>query len=271
MGQMTSSLNLEAFGIQLPGRDQIADEGGRKPRAVTCQRPLARHNTKYRVLISNTEVQIFGWPSKGGVIIHDHIDAIDLEFLGLDPLDLPETPFPDQNDEDTFCQRLLLLGATWWDSTARRQLLWVARDMDIGLVRELANFTEKGEMERRARWWDSAIRRQILDMIEPPDRELLQEIDAFAVNGELVPTERERCFVSVGWPTTEGLWVAELDSTLWALDGGDLIYPTDRARLTLARTMDERCQILRDHFDATFYEDVKDYKGLAFLNSWQDR
>jgi hypothetical protein len=35
------------------------------------------------------DVRIYAWPSRGGVIILDDTEAIDFEFLGLNPLDLP--------------------------------------------------------------------------------------------------------------------------------------------------------------------------------------
>ncbi len=43
-----------------------------------------------RTLLGGREFYIYAWPSKGGVIILDHADAIDLEYLGLDPIDLPK-------------------------------------------------------------------------------------------------------------------------------------------------------------------------------------
>lgn len=43
------------------------------------------------------------------------------------------------------------------------------------------------------------------------------------------------------------------------------------AWLRMARTMDERCLILRDQFKANSEEYVKRYKGHALLNSWETR
>jgi len=69
------------------------------------------------------------------------------------------------------------------------------------------------------------------------------------------------------------LWVAEFDATFASVDEEDNLLPHDEGagRLRMARTMDERCAILRDRFKAIFYEYVKDYKGYAFLNSWETR
>ena len=40
-------------------------------------------------------------------------------------------------------------------------------------------------------------------------------------------------------------------------------------RLRMARTMDERCAILRDRFKASFYQDLRNYKDYGFFNSWE--
>jgi hypothetical protein len=96
---------------------------------------------------------------------------------------------------------------------------------------------------------------------------------SFSLGNEPPPTMREKRFVKVGWPSTGGLWVAEFDTTFAGVDEEDNLLPDDlgAARLQMARTMDERCTILRDRFKATFYEHLKDYKGLAFLNSWETK
>jgi len=198
-------------------------------RSPTCQPQMSRYDSTRRTAMTNVDVCIYAWPSKGGVIIHDHAEAVDLEFLGLDPLDPPTERLPDQNDEDAFCQRLLLLGAKWWDSEARFCLLKSADEMD-----------------------DRAI--QALEYGTAP-----------------IPTMRERRWVSVAWPTTGGLWVAEFDTTLWGIIEDDNLLPCKSARLKLARTMDERSQVLRDHFRPKFYDDVREYKGYAFLNSWEEK
>lgn len=44
----------------------------------------------------------------------------DFDFLHLDPLDPLLRHNADQDIEGAFCQALLRLGATWWDSEARR-------------------------------------------------------------------------------------------------------------------------------------------------------
>jgi hypothetical protein len=187
---------------------------------ITCP-----YDSTVRALFTDKDVHIYGWPSRGGVIVLDSVEAIDFEFLGLNPLDPPMKRLDDKAAEDAFCRRLLLLGAKWWDSEARYTV--VAR----------------------------------------------LEVDGVRANEEPPPTMREKRFVKVGWPSTGGLWVAEFDTTFAGVDEEDNLLPYDEgaARLRMARTMDERCAILRDRFKARFYENVKHYKGYAYLNSWETK
>jgi len=166
------------------------------------------------------------------VIILDNAEAIDFEFLGLDPLNPPVERLDDQVAEDAFCQQLLLLGPKWWDSEARYSILV---EMEVG-----GGHRADG---------------------------------VFRVDEAPTPTMREKRFVKVGWPSTGGLWVAEFDTTFAGVDEEDNLLPDDEGagRLWMARTMDERCAILRDRFKATFHKDMKDYKGYAFLNSWETK
>jgi hypothetical protein len=81
---------------------------------ITCP-----YDSTVRAKFTDDDIRIYAWPSRGGVIILDDAEAIDFEFLGLNPLDPPVERLDDQAAEDAFCQRLLLLGAKWWDSEAR--------------------------------------------------------------------------------------------------------------------------------------------------------
>lgn len=75
-----------------------------------------------RTVFSDCDTDIWGWPSKGGLITLE-ADAVDFEFLGLDRLDPPMKRLADQAEEDEFCKRLLLLGAHWWSGSDRRALV----------------------------------------------------------------------------------------------------------------------------------------------------
>ncbi|KAI9890357.1 MAG: hypothetical protein M1814_004267 [Vezdaea aestivalis] len=78
-----------------------------------------------RAAIDGERIRIFAWPSRGGVIVHDNADGLDLDFLGLDRLNLTSvTQLDNRPAEDVFAARLLLTGAKWWDSRARWALLY---------------------------------------------------------------------------------------------------------------------------------------------------
>jgi len=89
-------------------------------RAAPCAGgPTYPYNSSVRTDFTDIDARIYAWPSRGGVIVLDTAEAIDFEFLSLNPLDSPLERLDDQAAEDAFCQRLLLLGAKWWDSEAR--------------------------------------------------------------------------------------------------------------------------------------------------------
>jgi hypothetical protein len=75
------------------------------------------------------------------------------------------------------------------------------------------------------------------------------------VNGR--PTGEEWKEVYIGWP--EGGGVLVLD------DFKDEI-PWNIGMLRLATTMEERCRLLRDKFEATYYEDPIMYPRFAVLS-----
>jgi hypothetical protein len=97
--------------------------------------------------------------------------------------------------------------------------------------------------------------------------------DAFIIDKEPPPTMSEKRFVKVGWPSTGGFWVAEFDTTWVSVDEEDNLYFGDEgpALLRMARTMDERCTLMKDRFQPKFYEYLNDYKGYTFLNSWETK
>lgn len=179
------------------------------------------------------KLYILAWPSRGGLIVLEDADAVDLEYLGLDPTDLPPTKFWDALEEDAFCRRVLLLGAKWYDNEWRA--LWI---LENHFQIETYNSVE-------------------LPYCQPkPDA-----------------TIREKRWVKVGWPSGGGLWVSEFDTDYFCPPGlylfdNELEYHEQTRRLRLTRTMDERCKVLRDHLKGRFYDRVEDYHGHAFINSW---
>lgn len=173
---------------------------------------------------------VWGWPSRGGVIILEHATAVDCEFLGLNHLNiLREGRALKQEDEDGICRKLLHLGAKWWDSEER------FRDME--------------------RWSRDAMGRRMTEDLKYD------------------PTTRETSQLVVGWPSTGGLWVACLEHCYFRINQYERTHhsPDEAVLLRLARNMDEKCQVLRDHFEAKFYEGVQDVEGHNFVNSWETK
>ena len=201
------------------------------PRVYVCG-PGNPFDPRVRTAFSDIDARIYAWPSRGGVIVLDAAEAIDFEFLGLDPLDPPLQRLDDQAAEDAFCQQLLRLGAKWWDSEARYTVV---------------SAIEMGELGRAA--CDFDVEQQ------PP------------------PTMREKRLIKAGWPSTGGVWIAEFDTTWAGVDEEEDLprEDEDMGRVRMARTMDERCAILRDRLRAKFYEDLRDYHGYGFFNSWESK
>ena len=72
-----------------------------------------------RLLTSNISVSVWGWPSRGGFIVLERAGPIEFNHLGLDRSQLSLERSSKQDEEDEFCQKLLLLGARWFDSRER--------------------------------------------------------------------------------------------------------------------------------------------------------
>lgn len=77
--------------------------------------------------------------------------ALDFEFLGLNAVNLSMTRDANQGAEDGLCQRLLLLGAKWFDSNQRRAFVaGVAEDDDRDInALEAGEQSAPSRMERR--------------------------------------------------------------------------------------------------------------------------
>ncbi|PPJ56863.1 hypothetical protein CBER1_09990 [Cercospora berteroae] len=183
-----------------------------------------------RTSIGDEFIGIRGWPSQGGIIALDDATVVDFEFLDMNPLDPPLRRDTDQTRENEFCQQLLLLGAKWYDSEERYRY--------VGQVQ----FARENGLGKDANG-----------------------------EGSPSPTARESRWICVGWPSTGGLWVAEFDMTWgFGLDEDDL-PPSELAlaRVRLARTMDERCHLLKTLYGATFYQKLEDYNGQGFLTAWE--
>ena len=96
-------------------------------------------------------MSIWVWAPRSGIVVLERATALEVEFLGLDPVRIARYRDEDQSREDELCQRLLQLGAKWFDSRERYGFVW---DVAANDERRLAAI-DKGEqlaptaMERR--------------------------------------------------------------------------------------------------------------------------
>lgn len=190
---------------------------------------------------NNSVAAIYGWPSRGGVIILERATNVDLTFLGLDVLNPPlkrdynSDLYAASLKEDSFCQRLLLLGAKWWDSVARYHFV---EEVDVGL------------------------------------QPAIEDVDAGRVPE---PTLRERRWVRVGWENDAaaaatgscGLWLLDCDLNMHGVLEEENMVPENAGRIGLARSMRERCEIL-NRLGARSFNSLAEYEGKStFLRAWE--
>ena len=55
-------------------------------------------------------VTFYAWPSRGGLVIKNDANAVDLMFLGMDRLNPRLNRDDDQEAEDAFARKLLIIG-----------------------------------------------------------------------------------------------------------------------------------------------------------------
>lgn len=180
-------------------------------------------------------ISIWAWPSRGGLIELEHVTALDLGFLGLDPTHLDRQRNNNQEEEDKLCQRLLLLGAKWFDSEDRRRFISGIAEGNANVINEL----QRGE--------------------QPPPSTMERKWFSVAY-----PT---------GEPEG-GFWLVEFDMDAFSDYGVvDHDYPPDNAPLAcLARNMREKCETLQlEEFGGKFYSSLDDYDGPGCLNAWKQK
>jgi len=191
--------------------------------------PVRRARTPTeRMVFHEDRVSIWGWPSRGGLIVLDNTTAVDIEFLGLDPVKPRLRRDSDQDAEDRFCQLILRLGAKWFDSRDRFGFVGGVMEDDDRMISDL----EEGNAEKL--------------------------------------TLMERRWVCVGISSGGGFWIAEYDTPTYGVMEKNNLGPDDKARVMLARSMAERCEILKA-MQAKFYESEDQYEGAACLKAWKEK
>ncbi|KAJ9144368.1 hypothetical protein NKR19_g6482 [Coniochaeta hoffmannii] len=186
-----------------------------------------------RINFIENEVGVWGWPSRGGVIVLQRVTALDFDFLGLDPVDPPMLRDRDQDAEDALCQRLLLLGAKWFDSDQRRGFIAGLAEDDDRAVTAL-------ELEEQP--WPTLMERRWVAVAYPDGR----------------------------GPGGGGLWVAEFDTVIRGVLEKDNLVPANAPQVQLARNMAEKVEVLK-RMRGKFYASLEEYGrggGKACLNSW---
>ena len=263
--------------------------------------PRKSHTRVDRIKFTETDISIWGYPSRGGVIVLDDATHVDFIFLGLSTtnpasssiLRRPDLQRPvvrpittttpneqekartagtyvdleakriksasdskhdskvkdeeeeeEEGEENTFCQHLLLLGATWWDSSARYRFV----DHFSANIQPFVDDVENGQVPpptlRERRWVKVGIEQQRYD------------------DGRGVGDGRDG----------GGFWILDRDHNWPGIIEPYNLVPVDAARLRLARSMEERCVILKG-MGAKFYRDLEDYniggEATTFVRAWE--
>lgn len=120
-------------------------------RVIFDARPPDSSKDFTRRISFDTTITVYGWPSRGGVIMLEDVSPADLDFLDLGRRDPPMLRHESREEEDRFCQKLLLLGAKWWDSNSRYSLL----HSEVNIV-ELDKSNEPLPTMRERHWVSAA-------------------------------------------------------------------------------------------------------------------
>jgi hypothetical protein len=186
-----------------------------------------------------SSMDLWGWPSRGSLIVLRPASALDFAFLGLSPTDPASytSRDRDQASDDDFCRRLLLLGAKWSDSYERYKFVCRVADNE--------------EVETQA-----------LEDGEQPS-----------------PSKMERRWLSIAWTTgsmpkeevgIDGFWLAEYETSMWGWEARGNFVPPETAREALAMNMNQKCEILKG-LGAKFYRKPEDYDGVACIIAWTSK
>ncbi|KAL3441673.1 hypothetical protein BJX65DRAFT_288197 [Aspergillus insuetus] len=205
----------------------------RTRRIIACGPNVYR--PKKRTVMDTETIRVYGWPSRGGVSILSGASRADFEHLGWDIHSLPRRRDPDQEAEDEHCKKLLLLGATWYDSEARYKLLAAAAinhrpTREMFVKKEVAAVTRREGLWVRVGWprtgglW-------VVEWDDPSFEEVCDE------------------------------WIEVFEGATYSDKGG---------LVGLARDMDERCEII-ERIGGKFFACLEDYDGHACLKAWEEK
>lgn len=199
--------------------------------------PPSRGNGQVRVEIFSDHVSILAWPSQGGFVMIEDATALDFEFLSIDPLDPPTRRDRDQNAEDAFAKRLLLIGGKWWQNEDRYQLFKQVYPKGCGGIAQMGT----------------------PDRVKPlSERERRFTAIGWPSTGGLWISEFE-----VDW----NVYMEYVDEDL---EPPASCFEPDMMLIRMTRTMDEKCALLSQKFHGKFYSDVSEYEGLGMLNSFNE-
>jgi hypothetical protein len=67
-----------------------------------------------------------------------------------------------------------------------------------------------------------------------------------------------------------GVWVAEFDTVMYGMQEKNNLLPADAGKVLLAKTMDEKGEILQI-MGGKFFASPKQYNGAACLNAWEEK
>lgn len=122
-----------------------------------------------------------------------------------------------------------------------------------------------------AKWFDSEERYRFVDAVVQDHGEAITKLDQ---GKERWLTAMETTWVSVafenGVDAEGGAWVVEFEMNVYGHTGKDNPVPENAGRIGLARSMEEKCAILKN-MGAKFYKGLGDYKGKACLNMWETK
>jgi hypothetical protein len=101
-----------------------------------------------RVVLDDSSINIYSWPSQGEIIVLDSAQPADFDYLGLSRIDPPLIRCRTPQKRVFFYERILLLGGKWWDSVCRYKLL---QDAIMSII-ELDESNEPLSIMRERHW-----------------------------------------------------------------------------------------------------------------------